>query len=150
MLKIARCLRELDFGALAAMCTVDLDAEQALYAYLRQEFFSRPQDAYCLWVEDGKIISCLRLQSYRDGLLLEALETNPAHRGRGYGKKLVSAVLAETKMTKGYVHIHKKNAASIAVHEKCGFRRILDYAVFADGSVGAQYDTYLYEQADCR
>jgi L-amino acid N-acyltransferase YncA len=31
--------------------------------------------------------------------------------------------------------VSKKNTASLAVHEKCGFVQVLDYAKYIDGSV---------------
>jgi hypothetical protein len=45
-----------------------------------------------------------------------------------------------------YVHISRRNAASIAVHIACGFCKILDHAVYADGSVLRSSATYLYEK----
>lgn len=149
MLKIAKSLRQLRFGALAALCTESIAEEQALYAYLHEDFFSRPGDTYCIWEEKGRYLSCLRLQNFRDGLLLDGLFTDPAYRGQGCAKRLIRAVLAEVKPEKLYAHIHRKNAASIAVHEGCGFQKILDYAVYADGSVLYTSDTYLYENPRC-
>ena len=120
-------------------------AEQDFYDYLREEFFSQSGDRYCLWVEDGIYVSALRLQDYRDGLLLEALETHPQYRGRGYAKKLVAAVL-EGVSGKVYSHISPRNGPSLAVHKACGFQKILAHSVYADGSVNARCHTYRYEK----
>ena len=122
-----------------------LRAEQDFYAYLQTGFFTQPGDAYCIWEEDGKYVSALRLQQYQDGLLLEALETHPSHRRRGYAKKLILSVFEELKPNRVYSHIGHKNMASQATHTACGFRKISDSARYADGSVNSYCGTYLYE-----
>lgn len=112
-----------------------LQAEQDFYQYLRECFFVTPGAFYAVWICRGRYVSALRMEPFRDGLLLEALETAPKERGRGYATLLISAVLERLEGQKVYSHIHKKNVASLRTHEKCGFQKILDYAVYADGSV---------------
>ena len=125
-----------------------LRAEQDFYDYLRAGFFNRPGDRYCIWEENGRYVSALRLQRYADGCLLEALETHPDHRGRGYARRLICAALETVSEKKIYVHISHRNAASIAVHTACGFRKIADHARYADGSVISRCGTYLYEKQE--
>lgn len=167
MLSVANDLRQLRFGDLMAVYAEGnrengeefypnlppeqqlFRAEQEFYTYLSDCFFREAGAAYYLWSEKGKYVSALRLEPYRDGLLLEALETHPDHRGRGFAKKLVRAVLETAEFDRIYVHISRKNAPSIAVHTACGFRKIFDYAVYADGSVLHSSDTYLYEKPRC-
>ncbi len=120
-------------------------AHQDFYAYLQQGFFNRKEDRYCIWTENGKYICALRLEGYQDGLLLEALETRPEYRKRGYAEKLIRAVQQLVGQQKLYSHISHKNEASLAVHRKCGFKKILDHARYADGSVNHYCGTYLYE-----
>lgn len=152
MLYLATKLHELNFGQLmavyeegnrenAALFFPDLSegqqmiqAEQSFYQYLQEGFFSAPGAVYALWVENCVYVSALRLEPYEDGLLLEALETAPDQRRKGYAEKLIRAVQAQFSQ-KIYSHVSKKNAASMAVHEKCGFRQVLDYAKYIDGSV---------------
>lgn len=110
-------------------------AEEAFYQYLRDTFFRTKEAAYAIWIEGGRYVSALRLESYRDGLLLEALETDPRHRNKGYAAALMREVLKEVKGKRVYSHVGKRNAASLAVHEKCGFYRISDTAAYIDGSV---------------
>lgn len=110
-------------------------AEDAFYQYLRDTFFRIPEAAYAIWLVDGRYVSALRLEPYRDGLLLEALETDPRHRNKGYAAALMREVLKEVKGKRVYSHVGKRNAASLAVHEKCGFYRISDTAAYIDGSV---------------
>lgn len=123
-------------------------AEQEFRQYLQEVFF-RTSGAICaVWEEKGKYVSALRLEPYRDGLLLEALETKPDQRGKGYAQTLIREVqryLTEQGPVKLYSHITKRNSVSRSVHEKCGFRVISDHAVYIDGSVDFRCDTWLYE-----
>lgn len=110
-------------------------AEQAFHQYLRECFFLTEGARCCMWIVNGRYVSALRLEPYRDGLLLEALETLPTERRKGYAAALIKAVLAQHPGETIYSHVGKKNIASIKTHESCGFHRILEHAVYADGSV---------------
>ena len=102
--------------------------------YLRDNFFSTKNASYWIWSEDGAYRCALRLEPYADGLLLEALETHPEHRRKGYAKKLISAVLEQLPTgTRIYSHISKRNTPSLATHGACGFYKLLDYSVDTDG-----------------
>ncbi len=145
MLQIIRTMSELPFGALLDIyADNDRVTLQEQYDYLRDCFFRLPGAALCLWLEGDKPVSALRLEPYRDGLLLTALETAPYCRNQGYARALVRAVLEQWKGTKLYSHIDRKNLASRSVHKHCGFRKIADNAVYLDGSVSARADTYLF------
>ena len=52
-------------------------------------------------------------------------------------------------MEKVYSHISRDNAPSIAAHTACGFQKILDHAIYLDGSVHPDADTYVYETPRC-
>ena len=69
----------------------------------------------------------------------------PEHRRKGYARMLVTAALEALKMEKVYVHIVRDNIPSVALHQACGFHKILDHAVYLDGSVHFDADTYVYE-----
>lgn len=164
MLVIVRSLQELKFGQLMQVYEESnrengaefypelpwnqqiLQAEQDFYQYLRECFFGTNGAFYAVWEEKGSYVSTLRLEPYQDGLLLEALETAPAHRKRGYAAALIQAVLALPEIQKVYAHVHKKNTASLRTHESCGFHRILEYAVYIDGSVRNHSCTLCYEK----
>ena len=122
-------------------------AEQDFYQYLRESFFPAEEAVYAVWSVNGKYVSALRLEPYQDGLLLEALETAPEHRRKGYAAALLRAVLEQRQNIKIYAHIHKKNTPSLRTHESCGFHRILDHAVYIDGSVRSNSCTLCYETA---
>ena len=120
-------------------------AEEDFYQYLQEVFFRTPGAIYALWMEKGVCVSALRLEPYRDGVLLSALETAPDHRRFGYGKQLVLSILEELDGKKVYSHVSKTNIASLALHESCGFLRIKESAVYLDGSVNSKCCTFCFE-----
>ena len=123
-------------------------AEQDFRQYLQEVFFRTKGAVYCLWEEKGCYVSALRLEPYRDGLLLEALETKPSCRKLGYATTLIQAAqqhLMRSENAKLYSHVNKRNVASIQTHKKCGFRVISDCAVYINGSVDYRCCTLLYE-----
>ena len=122
-------------------------AEQSFFQYLKEVFFPTPGAFYALWEEDGHYVSALRMEPYRDGLLLAGLETAPEARKHGYAKQLIQGVLkmlAQGDHIPVYSHVHKKNLPSRNLHEKCGFRICKDHAVYIDGSVSHRAFTYSY------
>jgi len=161
MLRIARSITELNFTHLMEVYAESnrengeefypempegqrlLQTEQDFYQYLRESFFKTQGAYYALWVEKGVYVSALRIEPYKDGVLLEALETAPEHRRKGYAKQMVTAVLAGEK--KVYSHVGKRNLPSLRVHEACGFCRISEQAVYIDGSVNAKCCTLCFE-----
>ena len=163
MLQIVHSLGELDFPALMEIYAEGnmengaefypdesperqrMLAEEDFRDYLRRDFFTVPGAYYAIWSENGGAVSALRLEPYRDGLLLEALETAPGHRCRGYACALVKAVLAQVGAAKVYSHVGKRNAPSLRVHERCGFRRISETAAYIDGSVNSRCCTLCYD-----
>lgn len=114
-----------------------LSAEQDFLDYLR--LFLADKDSYCaVWELSGTYVAALRMERYNDGFIITSLETSPDARRKGYGGALVCAVLewlAASNVYKVYSHIDKQNIASINLHLSCGFQRILDHAVYVDGSV---------------
>ena len=162
MLHLAATMHQLDFGKLMAvyeegnrengrMLFPDLSenlqllqAEQSFYQYLTESFFPLPGAVYAIWTENGCYLSALRLEPYKDGLLLEGLETAPAFRKQGYATRLIQAVQQKLP-EKIYAHVHKRNKASLAVHQKCGFQVLYDYARYIDGSVASNAYTLCYQ-----
>ena len=109
--------------------------EQQFYTFLQEVFFKTRDSRYCVWLADGKYVSALRLEPYRDGLLLEALETAPEQRHKGYGRRLMQAALGQIQGKPVYSHVKKPIAASLALHMGCGFDKIQVCAVYIYGSV---------------
>ena len=113
-------------------------AEQDFYQYLNEVFFRQKNSFYAIWELAGEYVAALRIEPYRDGFLLCALETAPNARNRGYATTLVKHViqyLSEFGDSVIYSHVSKHNDSSLAVHNKCGFSITDDCAVYSDGSV---------------
>ena len=162
MLILATSLRQLRFGELMEVYADSNEekasdwpnlprgyaltlAEQDFRQYLAEVFFPIPDAVCAVWEENGKYVSALRLEPYRDGLLLEGLETHPAYRRKGYAALLISAVQQYLGSVKIYSHVYKRNTASLKTHKKCGFKQISDHAVYISGSVDYRCRTLLYE-----
>lgn len=162
MLLIARKMSELDFPRLMAVYEEGnrenaedlhpnlpegqgiLQAEQDFYQYLLHDFFETNGAYYAVWQENGIYLSALRMEPYKDGCLLEALETHPQYRRQGFAEKLIRAVMPMGK--KIYSHVEKRNKASLCVHKKCGFCIVSDQATYVDGSVNNKCYTLCFEK----
>lgn len=165
MLRIVYSLKELDFAALMAVYEEGnrengaffypeltpgealRRAEQDFYDYLKQDFFHADGSLYALWEVRGAYVSALRLEPYRDGYLLEALETAPDKRGKGYAKRLMGAFLTFARdrgMLPIYSHVRKGNVPSQRVHSACGFTVYKDLAAYIDGSVDYKCNTWKF------
>lgn len=122
-----------------------LRSEQDFYAFM--QYFLRDEQAFCaIWLENGCYTAALRMEPYKDGLLLEGLETAPKDRGKGYATALMKATvsyLSDSGPVNIYAHIDNINTASLKVHKACGFEKHLDYAVYVDGSVSHKAETFL-------
>ena len=158
MLLIAKRLEELDFSALMDIYLEGnlekaeeygdgglLRAEREFYDYLREDFFRQENAFYAVWTESGTYVSALRMEPHRDGWLLQALETAPDHRNKGYAKILLGSVLDLMEETLVYSHVSKRNEASLRSHYACGFRKYLDHVVYLDGSVTNRGFTLKYD-----
>lgn len=114
------------------------EAEQNFYCYLKDVFFRQSDSFYAVWACNGRYVSALRIEPYRDGVLICGLETMPCARRQGYAARLLIAVLEYLKGIDNpivYSHVSKRNQPSLATHLKCGFHILQDYAVYSDGSV---------------
>ena len=99
--------------------------EADFLAYIRDGFFKNEHDRYMVLAEDGLWVSALRLYALGAGeYYIEALETHPAFRRRGYGAALLRMVLARLGAEGPFRVrdcVNKKNIPSLRTHEKCGF-----------------------------
>ena len=115
--------------------------EEGFLAFLRDGFFSDPGASYWIREENGVWISALRISRIQTGLYyLEALETRPDHRKKGYASRLLSGIIDSLKQEGPFRLcdcVSKKNLASLKTHEKSGFRIVSE----------AGYD-YLQGEAD--
>lgn len=158
MLKIVKQIWELDFpGLMNVYIEGNLEkakeyganglsrVEREFYDYLREDFFCHRGAFYAVWKMDGRAVSALRMEPYQDGWLLEALETAPEQRGRGYARALVTAALAYLGSAVVYSHVSKQNEPSLRTHLTCGFEKYLNHAVYIDGTVTQRAYTLRYE-----
>lgn len=120
-------------------------AEQDFREYLQSVFFKTKGAFYAILEKDGHYVSALRLEPFRDGLLLEALETKPSERKKGFAALLIRSVLQEVETRPVYSHINKRNKPSQKTHAACGFRKLHDFAEYIDGSVSSRADTWINE-----
>ena len=108
---------------------------------------------------NGKIVSscvCVIIpnltRNVRPYAFIENVVTHSDFRGKGYATLLIKNVqkyLSHNKHRIIYSHISKHNGPSLAVHNKCGFHIIKDYAVYSDGSVLQNCYTLAYEYKKC-
>lgn len=116
--------------------------EAGFLDFLKNDFFSKPEAAIWVYEENGTWLSALRTCKVRDVYYLEALETHPDQRKKGYGALLLSAVVDAMKKEGPFRLcdcVSKKNLPSLKTHEKCGFRIVSEEG----------YD-YLLEETDDR
>ena len=122
-----------------------LREEQRLYDYLSQVFFRTYGARYAIWLENGRYTAAARLEPYRNGLLLAGLETAPDLRRKGYGERLLLAILESLPDgTRLYSHVDKHNTPSLNLHRKVGFQRVSESAVYIDGSADCRCCTFSF------
>lgn len=98
--------------------------EQNFLGLIRNEFLDG-RNRYMVLECDGLWVSALRLYWVKDRFYyIEALETHPGYRKKGYASQLLSDVLNTLKKQGSFTVcdcVHKTNVASVATHLKCGF-----------------------------
>lgn len=102
------------------------DEMEASYAAFLKEFIENPkQMVFVETVEKQWVCGLRAVESEPGKWFLEAVETMPGQRNRGYGKKLIRHV---TEFLKGIgakkidCIIGKSNLSSIKMHSDCGFK----------------------------
>ncbi len=95
------------------------------YASFLQDFVKNPKHLIVVETFDNDWVSALRAIETTEGhWFLEAVETKPDARNKGFGKDLLHHTidyLKELGMTESTCTIAKNNYNSQALHEKCGF-----------------------------
>ena len=138
MLKLIYTMAELDTEQLLGIYKEHNWDELDFLSYLREDFFRQPGAVYAVWVEGSAYKSAVRLERYRDGVLLHSLETAPNERKKGYAYILLMHFLDYLRTTdcqSVYAHVEKHNKESLALHKKCGFEIISDTAVYLDETI---------------
>lgn len=100
-------------------------AEQDFVKYLREDFFTRPENVYYVLEQDGAWVAALRLYALEQCYYIEALETALEYRRRGYGSRLLRELIRDLERT-GPVElrdcVRKTNQASLRTHFAAGFQ----------------------------
>ena len=109
--------------------------------YIENDFLADSKNQYMVLEHDGIWVCALRLYCVHDRLyFIEALETHPSYRGKGYAAQLLADVIDLLKSRGDYTIrdcVDKKNTASLLTHQKAGF------VIYSD----AGYD-YLQNETD--
>lgn len=156
MLKIIRSMHQIEFFQLTQVYEKSLwedarsypdnssefevvrKAEDRFYDYLMGWLYESKENMLFVWEHDGRYVSAVRLEPYKDGYLISGLETKPSEYNKGFAKQLLREVVSHVRQqgnARIYSHVEKKNAASLAVHRCVGFTVIDDVAVYIDGTV---------------
>ena len=104
--------------------------EAGFLDFLKNNFFKQEEAAYWVLEENGIWVSAARTCFIKhDIIYLEALETMPSKRNKGYGSKLLFELIEALKK-EGHFRlcdcVSKKNIPSLKTHEKCGFKIVAD------------------------
>ena len=107
--------------------------ENNFLEYIEKDFLAKPGNAYWILEEEGAWVSALRLYKIEDGFYyIEALETHPEYRRKGYAVKLLNGVIGALKEKGSFKlcdNVRKRNDASLNTHKKCGFTIAADKGI---------------------
>ena len=88
------------------------------------KFMSKEENTYYVWEVNREWVSALRLTKLDGFYFMEALETAPEHRRKGYACELIKMTIKKLEK-EGTVtirsNVRKTNRASLTTHKKCGF-----------------------------
>ncbi len=94
-------------------------------SYIENDFLANRKNRYMILEHDGIWVCALRLYCVNDKLYyIEALETHPAYRRKGYATQLLAGMINLLKERGAYTIrdcVDKKNTASLVTHQKAGF-----------------------------
>jgi N-acetylglutamate synthase len=79
---------------------------------------------------EGEVVACGLVKFEADHAGLFVVQTAEAHRGRGYGRSIVSALLTEARRRHArfaYLQVSADNAPALAVYGHFGFATAYDY-----------------------
>lgn len=96
---------------------------QAYTDYLKNDFLKSGKNYMAILIDEKTYLSALRLYDEGKFFLIEALETNPSFRRKGYGGKLLSKVLDNfANREEIRSEVGKNNKKSLKLHKKLGFK----------------------------
>lgn len=101
-----------------------IDKEKEYYAKYLEQYFEGDNNFYYVLEHNDKWISAARVSKTKDYYYLEALETNPDCRRKGYGIYLLQEIIKNLEKNEEIIlkcNVGKYNRASIELHKKCGY-----------------------------
>ena len=108
---------------------MDLEKGSIAHPWVRSEFESLINDSnkICLIIEsEGKCVCYVGADIVLDESNIGNIVTAPECRGRGFGTKLMNALLDELKKrgaAKVFLEVEHDNAPALALYEHCGFEK---------------------------
>lgn len=136
-----------------ALPTAIRKCEADFLQFLEMKFFRREGSEYWILEAEDTWVSALRLNRIADNFYyLEALETHPGYRKKGYAVCLLNSVIDDLKHRGPFRlcdSVGKTNTASVRTHQKCGFEIVSESAFdylnneTDAGSYGMQYTSEL-------
>ncbi len=100
--------------------TTAIQQEEDSFVCFLQDFFTLPENTYYVLEKDNMPVSAARLSKINDFYYLEALETPPQYRKKGYASELLNEMITHLHQ-QGSVDIRdcvsKTNTASLATHK---------------------------------
>lgn len=100
------------------------EEEQYFVEKFLGKFMSKNVNTYYVWEENSEWVSALRLTKLDGFYFMEALETTPEHRRKGYASELIKVLIQKLEEDESVVirsNVRKSNLASLSTHQKCGF-----------------------------
>jgi len=77
---------------------------------------------YQVIVIDDKVVGCLLVTTYQEGMLLDEIYLEKEYRRKGIGSFLIQEVINEHNVV--YLWVYKKNMQAILLYERLGFKII--------------------------
>ena len=97
----------------------------------------RVRTRYAALKRDGRIIACASSAAERGYALLQNIVVDPEYRGRGFGRTICRALLAEaagTGIGHAYLQVVQSNTPAMRLYESLGFRKVYTYRYLKQGT----------------
>ena len=99
----------------------DLEKEEItkINNYVEKEIPKQIKD-YQMIMSDNRIIGCLLIEKYADGILLNEIYIEKNYRKKGLGTDIIQRILKEH--SKVYLWVYKENSIAIKLYQKLGLK----------------------------
>lgn len=105
---------------LATIITDEIDEEEKIKIinYVKNNSLKRIESSKFI-VVNNKVIGCVVLYSYLDGVLLDELYLEREYRKKGIGSVILKDVLSSNNIV--YLFVYKNNDIALTIYKKLGF-----------------------------